>query len=31
MVANSPKISDITKGDIFELYFSESEQKIWKN
>ena len=31
MVANSPKISDITKGDIFEFYFSESEEKIWKN
>ena len=25
MLANSPKISDITKGDILQLYFCHSE------
>ena len=29
VLANSPKISDITKRDIFELKFPQSQEKTW--
>ena len=29
LITNSPKISDITKRDIFQLHFPHSNEKIW--
>ena len=29
MLTNSPKISNITKRDIFQLYFPQNDEKIW--